>query len=335
MTAPAVSVLMPVHNEEQHLAAALSSLQRQTLQNWELIAVDDGSTDATGKILEEYAGKDRRIRVMSRANSGLVSSLNAGFDVCTSEFVARMDGDDVCHPHRLEKQYNYLQHHREIGVVTCNFRHFPRQGLKVGMLAYEQWQNSLRDHALIMRDRFVESPIVHPTTMFRKRAVEAVGGYRDMGWAEDYDLWLRLADHGCRFAMLDEVLFFWRDRPERYTRTNAVCSPDAFRRCKASFLRQGFLAGHNEVTLIGAGLEGRAWLKALAAEQVRVARWVDVDPRKRGQVLHGAPVVQPDEVSPDSGKMLVTIGTRGARDQVRQWAESRGLREGKDFVCVT
>jgi glycosyltransferase involved in cell wall biosynthesis len=326
---------MPVHNEEQHVAVAMDSLLRQTLQDWELIVVDDGSLDRTGVILTEYARNDRRIRVLFKERSGLVETLNAGLAACTSDFVARMDGDDICHPQRLEKQCRYLYQHPEVDVVTCNFRHFPRQGLKVGMLAYEEWQNSLRDHATIMRDRFVESPIVHPATMFRKNVVAAVDGYRDMGWAEDYDLWLRLAEAGCRFAMMDEVLFFWRDRPERYTRTNAVCSPEAFRRCKVSFLRQGYLAGHSEVTLVGAGIEGRAWLRTLAEENIRLTRWIDIDPRKWGRVLHGAIVVAPDEVCPGSDKMLVTIGTRGARDQVRRWAVGKGLQEGIDFVCVT
>lgn len=335
MTASVISVLMPVCNEERFLAAALDSLQRQTLRNWELIVVDDGSTDGTGALLKKYASHDKRIHVITIEKSGLASALNVGLDACTSNVVARMDGDDICHPRRLEKQYQKLQLQPEAEVITCNFRHFPRQGLKAGMLAYEKWQNSLNDHTMIMRDLFVESPIVHPTVMYRKDAIIAVGKYRDMGWAEDYDLWLRLALQGCRFTVLDEILFFWRDRPERYTRTSTACSPDEFRRCKASFLRQSYLAGNSEVTLIGAGLEGRAWRKTLAREGIHVTRWVDIDPKKWGRVLHNAPVVGPDEVYPGMGKTLVTIGTRGARDQVRQWAESKGLREGVDFVCVT
>jgi hypothetical protein len=171
--------------------------------------------------------------------------------------------------------------------------------------------------------------------MFRRQQVLAIGGYRDMGWAEDYDLWLRLAAAGTKFASLPEVLFYWRDRPERATRTMAEYAADAFRCCKVHHLRQGFLRDAAAVTLIGAGIEGRAWRRTLLDAGIAVARWVDLDPRKVGRLLHGAPVVAADTVTPGSGPMLVTIGTRGTRPQVRRWAASRGLTEGVDYVCVT
>jgi hypothetical protein len=171
--------------------------------------------------------------------------------------------------------------------------------------------------------------------MFRKSVVEAVGGYRDQGWAEDYDLWLRLAAAGARFARVQEALFFWRERPERATRTMTEYSADAFRRCKVHHLRNGFLRGVDEVILAGAGLEGRAWLRVLEREKVRVGLWVDVDPRKIGRSLHGAPIVGPTDVSLSGRKMLITVGTRGARQQVRDWAIASGFREGEDFLCVT
>jgi len=317
------------------MPAALDSLQRQTMTSWELICVDDGSTDATPRILAEAARRDFRIRVLSSSGKGLVAALNTGLDACRAPLVARMDGDDISHPRRLELQTAKMAAEPELGLVACAFRHFPRQQVRMGMLAYETWQNSLDSHEAIMRDLFVESPFVHPSVMFRKNCIEAVGGYRESGWAEDYDLWLRLAAAGVRFARLPEVLFFWRDRPERATRTMPEYSVEAFRACKAHHLRSGFLKGCDDVILAGAGLEGRAWSRVLAREKVRVRLWVDVDPRKTGRELHGAPVVGPTEVSPCGGKMLVTVGTRGARQEVRAWALSAGFREGEDFICVT
>lgn len=229
----------------------------------------------------------------------------------------------------------FLAEHVDTGLLACSVRHFPRRHLRVGMLAYEEWQNSLCSHAEIMRDRFVESPFVHPSVVYRRELVLAVGGYRDEGWAEDYDLWLRLADAGVRFASLPETLFFWRDRPERATRTMAEYAREALRRCKSHHLRHGFLRDVSAVTLIGAGIEGRAWRRVLAETGVEVRRWVDLDPRKVGRHLHGAPVVAVAAVEPGSGPLLVTIGSRGARAQVRQWTTERGLVEGVDYVCVT
>jgi hypothetical protein len=246
-----------------------------------------------------------------------------------------MDGDDISHPRRLELQTAKMAAEPELGLVACAFRHFPRHQVRMGMLAYESWQNSLDSHGAIMRDLFVESPFVHPSVMYRKECVEAVGGYRERGWPEDYDLWLRLAAAGARFARLPEALFYWRERPERATRTMPEYSAEAFRACKAHHLRHTFLKGVDEVILAGAGLEGRAWSRTLAREKVGVGLWVDVDPRKIGMSLHGARVVGPANVSPADGRMLVTVGTRGARQQVRSWALDAGFREGEDFLCVT
>jgi glycosyltransferase involved in cell wall biosynthesis len=100
---PLVSVLMPVRNEERFLPAALASLRAQTFRDWELVAVDDHSTDRTAAILERAAGEDRRIRMLRPPERGLVPALNAGLAACKAPLVARMDGDDICHPRRLEK----------------------------------------------------------------------------------------------------------------------------------------------------------------------------------------------------------------------------------------
>jgi hypothetical protein len=171
--------------------------------------------------------------------------------------------------------------------------------------------------------------------MFRKEVVIALGGYREMGWAEDYDLWLRMAGAGVRFARVPEPLFFWRERPERATRNLPEYAREAFRACKAHHLRNGFLKGEKEVILAGAGVEGRGWRRALAREGISVSLWVDVDPRKIGRTLHGVPVVGLGDVLPGRGKMLVTVGTPGARVGVREWARTTGFREGNDFLCVT
>lgn len=331
---PGVSILMPVRNEERYLPAAIASLQRQTFSDWELLAVDDGSSDATAAILAA-AVTDPRIIVLQNPAKGLVGALNHGLAACRAALVARMDADDICHPDRLAEQVAILGEREEIGLVACSFRHFPRQELRSGMLGYEAWQNSLVTHAAIMADLFVESPFVHPGVMFRKALVTAVGGYRQMGWAEDYDLWLRLAASGVLFARTGRPLFFWRDRPERATRTMAEYSLEAFRACKLHHLQAGFLAGVERVILAGAGKEGRSWRRLLAAAGIEVSTWVDVDPRKIGRLLHGVRVVSPEEVSPLNGKMLVTVGTRGARAGIRHWADSAGFADGIDYLCVT
>lgn len=331
---PRISILMPVRNEERYLHAALNSLYRQTLAEWELLVVDDGSSDATASILAQAARSDERVRVIRRTGGGLVAALNAGLEACRGPLLARMDGDDICHPRRLELQANYLDAHPDTGLVACGFRHFPRTGLKRGMLAYETWQNALTAQRRIMHDLYVESPFVHPGIMTRRIILEQLGGYRDCDWAEDYDLWLRMAAAGIRFARLPGTLFFWRDHPERATRTMDAYASQSLRCCKFHHLRQGFLKGASEVVIAGAGLEARAWQRLLFAEGVGVSHWLDIDPRKVGRILHGAPIVRPEELDLAGRKMITAIGLRGARDQFRSVAGGLGWEEGVDFVCV-
>lgn len=335
MKSPTVSILLPVRNEERFLPAAIASLSRQTQTDWELVAVDDGSRDATGPILAAAAASDPRLRVLRLPPTGLVGALNIGLDACRAPLVARMDGDDICHPRRLERQCAFLDRHPDVTLVACRVRHVPRQRLTDGMRYYENWQNSLLRHDEITRDLFVESPFTHPSVMFRRDAVLALGGYRNQSWPEDYDLWLRLARAGARFARCPDTLFFWRDRSERLTRTANEYTLTAFRACKVHHLRQSFLADAGEVTLWGAGIEGKAWRRALLAEGISVRRWVEVDPRKLGQRIHGAPVVGIEALVPGDGRTLITVGAKGAREQVRAFAARAGLRDGQDFLCVT
>lgn len=331
---PRVSILMPVRNEGRYLQAALDSLYRQTLTDWELIAVDDGSGDATPQILAAAASRDSRVRVIRREGGGLVAALNAGLEACRAPLLARMDGDDICHPRRLELQADYLEEHPDTGLTASNFRHFSRTGLKQGMLEYETWQNGLSGHDLIIRDFFVESPFVHPSVMMRRNILVELGGYRDNGWPEDYDLWLRMAAAGVHFTRLPHTLFFWRDHPERATRTMDEYAAQAFRACKCHYLLEGFLKNSSDIVIAGAGLEARAWQRLLATAHVAVSTWLDVDPKKVGRVLHNASIISPTELQLQGRKMIVAIGVRGAREQFRSVARTRGWHEGMDFVCV-
>jgi hypothetical protein len=165
--------------------------------------------------------------------------------------------------------------------------------------------------------------------------LDQAGGYRDCGWPEDYDLWLRLAQAGTRFGRLPETLFFWRDHPERATRTMNEYSATSFRACKLEHLLNGFLKGVHKVVIAGAGQEGRCWQRLLTANNISVSAWLDVDPCRIGRTLHGAPVLHTDEFDWGEEKILVAIGVRGAREQFRSLAIQHKLREGIDFICVS
>lgn len=333
---PRVSVLMPCYNAEATLDEALGSLVSQSLDDFEIVAVDDGSTDATPSRLRDWASREPRLRVLTRPHAGLVDSLNAGLQACRSALVARMDTDDHSLPQRLERQADYLQAHPEVEVLGCLVAGFPTESVREGFAVYMGWLNSLVTDEEIRREMFIESPLAHPSVVYRRLCVLEAGGYQEHGWPEDYDLWMRLYLAGRRFAKLPEVLLEWREHPSRLTRTDSRYSLENFLRLKACYLMRGPLAGRESVIIWGAGMMGRRLGRQLIRLQAPLKSFIDIDPRKIGRQRHGLPVVSPDELpalwadSPGPA-LLAAVGARGARQLIRQRLQGFGLVEGRDW----
>lgn len=327
---------MPCYNAAATLDEALSSLAAQTLAGFELIAVDDGSTDGTPELLRAWAGRDARLQVVHQPHGGILAALNTGLAHCQASLVARMDSDDRCHPQRLERQVDFLSRHPEIGLVSCRVEAFPAADVRTGFQIYLDWLNGLLTDAEIRREIFVESPLPHPSVTFRRALVEQAGGYQEHGWPEDYDLWLRLYLQGVRFARLPEVLLSWRERPDRLTRCDSRYSLENFLRAKACYLARGPLAGRETVLIWGAGMMGRRLTRQLERQAVPVRAFFDVDPLKIGRTRRGRPVLAPSDFphqwrQASRPALLAAVGARGARPLIRQRLQNFGLVEGQDW----
>lgn len=326
---------MPVHNARSSLERALDSIARQQGIAWECVVVDDGSSDGSGDILDAYGRRDSRFKVVRLPHGGIVRALNAGVEQCRAPYIARMDADDVSHRDRLRVQVAFLESRPDIDVASCLLRKFPRPALRVGMLRYEAWLNSLLDSDEMARDMFVESPLAHPTAVMRRSTLERVGGYHDVAWAEDYDLWLRIHTAGGRFAKVPRLLFFWSDLPDRLSRTSQRYGLSNFRRCKVCYLRQGPLRGHDRVVVWGAGRTGKRVALALLEQGVKVEAFVELHPRKIGQNIHGAMAIRPQDLPTTRGlPVLVAVGKEGAREIIRNDLRVLEYVEGRDYWCV-
>lgn len=317
------------------LADAIASLEAQTDPDFEVLAVDDGSTDATSEILAEWALHDARVRIMRQRAAGIVPALERARGTATGTYLARMDADDVCEPTRLARQRALMEDDPALVACGTGVRYFPRGAVRAGALRYEAWLNRPLTPAELEREIFVECPLPHPTFFLRASAVEAVGGYREPGWAEDYDLLLRLWEGGGRLARLREVLLHWRERAGRLHRTHPTYAFDAFVRCKVHYLRRTLLEGRRGAVIWGAGPVGKAFSRALLAAGTPILAFVEVDPRKIGQNVHGAPVVDTEAgLAVQGGLHLAAVGQPGARGQLRELLGGAGLRELRDFVTV-
>jgi glycosyltransferase involved in cell wall biosynthesis len=336
---PAVSVLMPCYNALNTLGEAMASILSQTLDDFELIAVDDGSTDGTLELLQSWAERDQRVHVIERTHSGIISSLGAGLAACRADYVARMDADDRSHPERLAEQAKYLDSHPEVDVVSCLVSGFPPEQVREGFRIYIEWLNSLVTDEQIKREIFVESPMAHPSVVFRKAQIMRVGGYQEQIWPEDYDLWLRLYLAECRFAKVPRVLLEWREIPGRLTRADDRYALENFLRAKANYLPHGPLRGRDAVILWGAGMMGRRLSKHLIRKGCPLVAFVDIDPRKIGSVRRSLPILAPEDLAVwwaryENPVLLVAVGARGARTILRKRFENLELREAKDWWFV-
>jgi glycosyltransferase involved in cell wall biosynthesis len=336
---PRVSVLMPCYNVAATLDEAMRSLLSQTFESFEILAVDDGSTDETLKGLKHWARSDDRVRVVVLPHGGIIEALNRGLACCAAPYVARMDADDRAHPTRLERQVDYLDEHPQVAVLSSLVEGFPASDVREGFCIYIDWLNNLITHADIVREIFVESPLAHPSVMFRKRWVDDLGGYQDCGWPEDYDLWLRLYLAGARFAKIPEILLYWREHPHRLTRTDSRYSVKNFLRAKAHYLMCGPLTERDAVIIWGAGQMGRRLSKHLLKEGAPVEAFIDIDSKKIGRTRKGRPILAPEALKDELAKcanpvVLAAVRSRGARALIRERLSAMGLREAIDWWAV-
>ena len=336
MTAPLVSVLLPVRDAAPTLPRCLESLAAQTLRAHEVVAIDDGSTDGSGDVLEAWAARDPRLTVRHTPARGLVSALNAAAGAARGNLLARMDADDVCHPERLARQWTRLQAGTDVHVLgTCVELRRGDGPITDGLRDYVAWQNGLLTHDDIVHDLWVESPLVHPTVMMPAAVLRDLGGYRDFDGPEDYDLWLRAERAGLRFGKLGETLLEWWDSPERLTRTGHRYADERFFALKLEALESRHLGGGRAVVIWGSGPIGKRWARALRARGHEVSAFVEVHPRKVGTRLHGAPVVEVAEAGRFAAALhLAAVGQPGRRPAIRAAASSLGLEDGRSLIAV-
>ncbi len=334
MAAPRISILLPVFDAGDALPACLRSIQRQTVDDWECVLVDDGSTDTSLACARRVAATDPRFRVLARPHEGLVAALEAGHERCRGDLVARMDADDVMHRERLAAQADALDAQPRLAALGSHVRLFPRRGLGEGMRAYERWLASIDSPSRVREEAFVECPVAHPTLMIRHEVLRALR-YRERGWPEDYDLLLRLLERGEHVGVVPRRLLCWRQGPRRLSRTSDTYAIARFTACKAAFLARGFLAGGEAYVLWGYGGTGRALQRALRERGKRPAAIVELHPRRLGETIQGAPVIPPERL-PELPRHPVVVSVAGetARSEIRTNLAAMGFRELRDYVCA-
>jgi glycosyltransferase involved in cell wall biosynthesis len=328
---PLVSVLMPVRNGGSYLAAAVESILEQTHRHFELLLINDHSKDDS---ISKLDNSDARLGIIENPGRGLISALNSGIEAARGEYIARMDSDDLALPHRLKSQLSYLGANPEVDICGGQVEIFRPGKLGAGNQRYQEWLNSVCTPEQIHLRLFIESPIPHPTAMFRRDAIIALGGYLDLGWPEDYDLFLRADAAGLAMGKPDGTVLRWRDHDQRLTRNDSRYDLKRFQAAKAHYLATNRIKKRTAV-IWGAGKTGRQMYDLLAAEGVNIAGFIEVHPRRIGGLKRGKPVWPMARVGNLNDELiLVAVGAAGAREEIGEWLEAQKKREGIDYLFI-
>lgn len=211
---PKISVLMPVYNGNRYLRESIDSILNQTFTDFELIIIDDGSTDSTWEILSEYADQDQRVRLFkNEENIGLINSLNKGLNLAKGNYIARQDADDVSLPKRFEKQIAVLDKHQKVILVSCDIEIINSEGTLLGKLQ-RACDPKLVAWYLIFHNRIAG----HSQVMFRRKPVLNLGGYSQINsYSEDYELW-------CRLAKVDDIIILPEVLLQQRMHSKSLCA---------------------------------------------------------------------------------------------------------------
>lgn len=211
---PEISVIMSVYNGEAYLEEAIESIRNQTFDNWELIIINDCSTDLTGEILDGFTAKDKRIRVYTNeVNLRLPASLNKAISLCGGKYIARMDADDISLPDRLEKQYKFMEEHEDVSLSSCRF-----MTVKDGVYA-SGGVGGRCDNEALRAMLLVANPILHPGVIARAEVMKSFNYDTTLTCTEDLELWTRMAAENQKMQILPECLLIYRLHDKQITST--------------------------------------------------------------------------------------------------------------------
>jgi glycosyltransferase involved in cell wall biosynthesis len=270
---PELSVLLPARDAGRYLRAAVDDLLRQRGVTLEVVAVDDGSSDGTGERLEAMARGDPRLRVVRTGGIGPARALDLALRSARHAWIGQMEADDRCPPDRFARLCEALRERSDWDGVVSRAGVFGFRG--EGMRRYVLWQNGLVAPDELARARFVEIPALHQSGLYRRAALDAVGGFvgasEASAWPLDIDFWMRWFERGLRAGRVERVLYRWRQHARQSTRTSPAHRLETLRRCKAWYFARG-PARARAVDLYSVGRTLEAWGRELGAAGVAAVR---------------------------------------------------------------
>lgn len=314
-----------------YLEECLRSIQEQTYSHWELLIVDDGSTDAGPERVRAIGASDHRIQLLQNPAEGIIPALREAFAASSGEFVTRMDSDDIMPPTKLEDMVEGLLQHGEGHIALGQVRYFSIHGISEGYAKYEAWLNGLTRRGENFREIYKECSIASPCWMVFRTDLLNCGAFEPDRYPEDYDLAFRFYAHGLQCIPSEKLLHYWRDYPERTSRNHEHYALNYFLDLKLDYFLELDRDAGRPLVLWGAGFKGKSLAKQLVEYGVDF-RWICDNPNKIGKKIYGVPLEHFSLVkSIPHPQSIISVAKRGAQKQIRKVLEERQQEEMKDF----
>lgn len=331
MPKPIVSIVTPFKNTEKFLSECLQSILKQTFTNWELVIVDDGSTDASFHLVDQFANLDKRIKLYKNPGSGIISALQFAFTKTSGNFITRMDSDDIMTSNKLEVLHanliKYGQGHIAIGQV----KYFREDGLSQGFISYENWLNQLTETGTNFSEIYKECVIPSPCWMVYRADFIACDGFNPNTYPEDYDLAFRFYKHNLTCIPCSETLHLWRDYSSRTSRTHEHYAQNNFLELKVNYFIELDYQASRPLVIWGAGRKGKT-VACLLQNQNIPFYWICDNPKKIGKDIYNVTLHDVDYLkSLNNPHCLITVANKNEQQIIKNQLERLGLKLASDY----
>ncbi|MDC6354160.1 glycosyltransferase [Robiginitalea sp. SP8] len=331
MKQPLVSILMPFRNTGHFLGECLDSIGRQSYPHWELLAVNDHSSDSSRALLEAAARNDPRILVQDNPGSGIIPALRKAYASSSGQLITRMDSDDRMAPERLGTMSRQLLESGNGHIALGLVRYFSDRGISDGYARYEAWINGLSRTGSNFTEIYKECVIPSPCWMAWREDLDACGAFRPDRYPEDYDLTFRFYEAGVNCLPASEVLLHWRDYDARTSRNSEHYAQNYFLDIKVHYFLKIDRDRSRPLVLWGAGFKGKK-IARLLQEAGEPFTWVCDNPRKIGKRIYGVMLRDFRGISGvESPQSIITVANDQAQKEIREFLESLGHQSARDY----
>lgn len=321
---------MPVKNAATYLKDCLHSICRQTEQHWQLIAVNDHSTDNSLTILKEWTKKDNRIEVYDNQGEGIIDALRFAYTKSKGNLISRMDADDKMVPEKIAELKKALIDNGSGHVAVGLVEYFSSGNLGNGYIRYANWLNELTQQANNFNDIYKECVIPSPCWMMYKTDFDACGAFNSNIYPEDYDLCFRMYAQHLKIAAVPKIIHYWRDYPNRTSRTDEKYADNRFLDLKLQYFLRLDHQPKQTLCLWGAGDKGKYLSKKLIELNIDFT-WVCNNPKKMGQNIYGKTLIGWQAAPINQVQYIIAVAQKNAAVEIETYLQEQQLSKGESY----